>query len=56
MKITVSIDGVRACVTIDGAWTPELIATVLRTCGDEALRICFITPAEDGATGGPDVG
>ena len=40
MKVRVSVDAVRAVITLDNNWTPELLGTLMRQCGDEVLRVC----------------
>lgn len=40
MKLRVEVDRVVASVTLDSAWTPELLGTLLRHCGDEVIRVC----------------
>ena len=40
MIMRVEVDNVNVAIDTDGApWTPELVATLLRQCGDEALRV-----------------
>lgn len=40
MNLRVEIDSICCAVDLDdAAWTPELIATLLRQCGNEAVRI-----------------
>jgi hypothetical protein len=58
VKLQVEVDQIVANITFDGAWTPELLATLLRHCGDEVVRVCQALddeePAETGETTGPD--
>lgn len=39
MILRVEVDNVAAMLELDGeAWTPELIETILRMCGEEVVR------------------
>lgn len=39
MILRVEVDSVAAMLELDGeAWTPELIETILRMCGEEVVR------------------
>lgn len=41
MNVRVEVESVGARMDLDGdAWTPELLQTLLRMCGDEVIRIC----------------
>jgi hypothetical protein len=49
--LRVDVDHVAATVELDGeAWTPELIETILRMCGEEVVRttIALGVAAENG--------
>lgn len=50
MKLRVAVDHISASINIDSAWTPELIDTLLRTCGDEVLRVCNSLGRDDDST------
>lgn len=41
MIIRVEVEGIGARLDLEGAsWTPELLETALRMCGDEVVRVC----------------
>lgn len=41
MIVRVAVEGIESTLDLDDAsWTPELIQTFLRMCGDEVMRVC----------------
>lgn len=41
MMVRVAVEGIESALDLeDASWTPELVATFLRMCGDEVVRVC----------------
>lgn len=60
MMLRVDVDNVAATVELDGeAWTPELLETILRMCGEEVVRTAValgVTINGDTGSDGDDSG